>query len=103
MLEGGGFTVLTAANGRHALELWREHGTSIDLVLTDVVMPGMSGPELAEELQRARRDIKIVYMSGYPAHPSGQRSLVSPGTPVLAKPFTARALTEMVRRTLDAP
>jgi len=102
MLQRAGFHVLQAANGYRALELWREHGPSIDLLLIDVMMPEMSGVQLVERIKQSRRDIKVLYMSGYPAHPSRGDALVDTETPLLTKPFTMRALKEMVQQVLDA-
>ena len=65
-------------------------------------MPGMSGTELAEHVRWSHPETKVLYMSGYPAHPSGRSERLSVEGPMLAKPFTTATLTEMVRRTLDA-
>jgi two-component system cell cycle sensor histidine kinase/response regulator CckA len=102
LLQEAGFTVLAAANGGAALDLCRQHRDDIDLLLTDVVMPGMSGTELAEHVRRSHPEAKVLYMSGYPAHPSGRSERFSVEGAMLAKPFTTATLTEMVRRTLDA-
>ena len=65
MLEGGGLTVLQASGGEEALALARRGDTPIDLLLTDIVMPGMSGAELADRLERERPDVRILFMTGY--------------------------------------
>jgi signal transduction histidine kinase len=72
ILEDAGFTVLAAATGAAALKINAQHEDGIDLLLTDVVMPGMSGTDLARAVCRARPDVRVLYMSGYPAHPSAQ-------------------------------
>jgi len=102
ILQDMGFTVLAAANGMAALELCRQYSEAIDLLLTDMVMPGMSGTELAQHVRRSHPETKVVYMSGYSEHPSGRSELFSIDGPMLAKPFTRATLAEMVRRMLDA-
>ena len=102
ILEDAGFTVLAAANGAAALKIARQREGSIDLLLTDVVMPRMSGTDLAGEVRRTHPDVRVLYMSGYPAHPSGRTEPLGVDAPLVEKPFTPEALTGMVRRTLDA-
>ncbi len=101
MLTRQGYAVLAAASGAEAVRLWRRHAASIDLLLTDVVMPAMSGPELAAKLKAARPGLKVVYMSGYTDEILGQRGVsVSDGT-FVHKPFTSDVLTRSVRSVLD--
>jgi CheY-like chemotaxis protein len=100
MLSMEGFRVLEAWGGREAMEIVHRHGGPIDLLLTDVVMPEMSGRELAERLTPLRPETKVVYMSGYtdPALlPSG---VLEPGTVFLEKPFSSDALAFAVRGVL---
>lgn len=95
MLRDGGYEVRGAADGREALKLLHDEG-EVDVVLTDVVMPGVSGPDLARELARIRPTTRVVFMSGYA--PSG---LDVPGAELLAKPFTEEQLFQAVRGALD--
>ncbi|HEY0782194.1 MAG TPA: response regulator, partial [Thermoanaerobaculia bacterium] len=79
------------------------HVGAIDLVLTDVVMPGMRGPELVERLQTVLPNIRVLYMSGYTADVIARRSLLPPGANFLEKPFTRESLVGTVRSVLSAP
>ncbi len=101
-LELSGYKVLQAKDGLDALEVNRKHSGSIDLVLTDIVMPGMGGRALAEELMRLRPEIRIVYMSGYTGQAVGSQGPVEPGSFYLHKPFTREALTQKIREALDS-
>ena len=96
VLEMKGYTVLSTGDPRHALRLAREHTGPIDLLLTDVVMPLMNGPELADRLVAIRPTTKVLFMSGFDV--SG---IVAPGSPYLAKPFDVAALARKVREVLD--
>jgi signal transduction histidine kinase len=101
VLQGCGYRVLAAAGGRQALALCRRRRRgSIDLLLTDVVMPGMSGPELARQVARIHPEIRILYMSGYT-----DRAIARPGPDLqlIEKPFHPSALARRVREVLDAP
>ena len=100
VLEDCGYTVLVAEDARKALELERAEDGPIDLVLTDVVMPGRTGPELAQELLQRRPGLKVVLMSGY-AQDTFARVGLSDDTPHLEKPFTPAALVRAVRDALD--
>jgi len=97
ILEGRGYSVLDAANGEDAMQLARCGRTEIDLLLTDSVLPGMSGQEIAEEIQWARPDLPVVQMSGY-AEVVARRGQT--GSHFLQKPFTARELLRTVRSAL---
>ncbi len=97
-LERHGYTVLEAANGRQALELARQHTGPIHLVLADVVMPEMGGPELAKQFGARHPSVPVLFMSGYPNH-SGQQE--GPAA-YLQKPFTSATLLTQVRAALDA-
>ena len=96
ILEDQGYRVLEAGNGREGLDLARRHGEEIDLVLTDVVMPEMSGRELAAELERARPGCRVVLMSAYAGEAANGDQLV-----FLQKPFTHDTLARTIRETLD--
>jgi len=96
-----GYEVLIARHGIEALLAGAKHLGPIHLLLTDVVMPQMSGPEIAEQLAIARPALKVMYMSGYPDHPIFSKGGVKAGTVFLQKPFTMGALTQKVREVLD--
>lgn len=96
-----GYEVLIARHGIEALLAGAKHLGPIHLLLTDVVMPQMSGPEIAEQLAIARPALKVMYMSGYPDHPIFSKGGVKEGTVFLQKPFTMGALTQKVREVLD--
>jgi len=100
-LESGGYTVLDAHEGEAAIHAVSQHSGSIHLLLTDVVMPGLSGRSLAESLVVARPEIKILYMSGYTADIITQRGILEPEVALLEKPFTKEALLRKVRKVLD--
>ncbi|MBV9773375.1 MAG: response regulator [Gemmatimonadetes bacterium] len=99
-LASRGYTVLEAASGDAALRLLREHGGTLDAVLTDVVMPGMSGRELADSLLEIRARVPVIFMSGYTSDIILRRR-IREGEWILEKPFSARQLAELVRRVLD--
>ena len=96
-----GYEVLIARHGIEALLAGAKHLGPIHLLLTDVVMPQMSGPEVAEQLAIARPAMKVMFMSGYPDHPVFSKGGVKEGTAFLQKPFTMDALTQKVREVLD--
>jgi CheY-like chemotaxis protein len=93
--------VLTAADGNEALLVHARHASDIHLLLTDVVMPRMSGRVLADRLRSTQPTLKILYMSGYTNDAIGRHGVLDPGTHLLAKPFTGADLTRMVREVLD--
>ena len=102
VLEESGFRVLKATSGLQALELWNEHGRTIDLVLTDMKMPkGMSGPELVENLRALRPDLKVVFTSAYAPEVEGCKLELREGYNFLPKPYTPPKLVQVVRARLD--
>ena len=102
LLRQQGYKVLVAANGVEALHIAREHsGEKIDLLLTDVVMPQMSGKELADQLKTSRPDVKILYTSGYTDDDIVHHGMLDPGTHFLQKPFSHKDLSRKVREVLD--
>jgi two-component system, cell cycle sensor histidine kinase and response regulator CckA len=103
MLQASGYTVLTAADPAAALELSDRHPGPIHLLLTDVVMPEMSGPELRQRLKRLRPRTRVLYMSGYTDEALGRHGVLEPRTFLLQKPFSIDALGQKVREVLDAP
>jgi PAS domain S-box-containing protein len=101
ILRGVGYTVLTAANGGEALLICEAHEGAIHLVLTDVVMPQMSGRDVVRRLEQLRPGIRVLYMSGYSGDAIAQHGVLEPGTHLIAKPFSAVALTRKIREVLD--
>jgi PAS domain S-box-containing protein len=95
-----GYTVLVAASGSEAIEISRAHSGEIALLLTDVVMPNMSGTELADELRRTRPDLKVIYVSGYTENTVWRQGALGAGANFLAKPFSREALARKLRETL---
>jgi two-component system, cell cycle sensor histidine kinase and response regulator CckA len=100
-LEGYGYRVLEAASAEEALKASEKFGEKIDLLLTDVIMPGMSGRQLAEKILKNRPETKIVYMTGYTDDMVVQHKVLEPGVQLLQKPFTKLDLAQKVRATLD--
>jgi PAS domain S-box-containing protein len=100
LLRRLGYTVLVAANADEALQMF-ERNPSIDVILTDVVMPGASGPELTRRLIEQRPGLKVIYMSGYTEEAIVQHGVLKPGIAFLHKPFTSEALGRKLRETLD--
>ncbi|HKZ05591.1 MAG TPA: ATP-binding protein [Methylomirabilota bacterium] len=103
ILEMNGYRVLEAHDGQGAIELSRQHGGPIHLMVTDVVMPQMSGRELAQHLGRSRPDMRVLFMSGYTDNAIVRHGVLEAGTAFLSKPFTPDALAAKVREVLDAP
>jgi signal transduction histidine kinase len=101
-LQAAGYTVLVAANGPEALQLAEAHRGSLELVVSDVVMPRMSGREMAERLTALRPGFKLLYMSGYVDDAIVRHGVLEPGVNFLGKPFSADALTRKVREVLDS-
>ncbi len=98
-----GYVVLEAPDGEKALTVAQQHKGTIDLILTDVMMPRMSGFELVRSLAQLRPQIRVLYMSGYTDHGVIQRGELDPGVAYLQKPFAPDALARRVREILDAP
>ncbi|MCB0164661.1 MAG: PAS domain S-box protein [Anaerolineae bacterium] len=103
ILEMQGYTVLAAYDGQEALQLAAHHSGNIDLLLTDVVMPGIHGRALAEQLRRTLPNLKILYISGYSDEEIAHHGVLNPGVAFLQKPFKASALTHKLRQVLDVP
>jgi two-component system cell cycle sensor histidine kinase/response regulator CckA len=100
-LEANGYRVLDAADGPAALELSARHRGGIDILVTDVVMPGMSGRELAERLAPVRPDMKVLYTSGYTDDVMVRQGVLNAGVAFLQKPFVPDTLARKVRDVLD--
>jgi signal transduction histidine kinase/ActR/RegA family two-component response regulator len=101
ILEAHGYTVLEARHGAEALRISEQHAGTIDLMLTDVVMPEMGGREVAERLTVLRPATKVLFMSGYTDSAIVHHGLLDAGTAFLQKPFSATVLVRKVRATLD--
>jgi two-component system cell cycle sensor histidine kinase/response regulator CckA len=101
LLQEHGYTVVEADDGKSALEWAESHPIPLDLLLTDVVMRRMSGPELVERLHASRPDLKVVYMSGYTGELIAEREMLKRGITLLEKPFTRTALLNTIHATLQ--
>ncbi len=102
VLENHGYQILEASNGIEAIEVWRRRKGEIDLLVTDVVMPGgLSGHELAERLQKEKKELKVICMSGYSVELSGKNVTREAGFNFLPKPFDMSQLVEIVRNCLE--
>jgi CheY-like chemotaxis protein len=101
LLEDGGYTVLEASNGMHALELAGRHSGPIHLLLTDMVMPGMNGRVLAQKMTEGHPGIRVVYISGYTGSLSGHEELFDSGATLIQKPFSRSTLLWKLREVLD--
>jgi two-component system, cell cycle sensor histidine kinase and response regulator CckA len=101
LLELYGYRVLEACDGNQALRLSEQTANEIHLLLTDVVMPGISGRVLADQLKQKRSDVKVVFMSGYTGQRVGEKEILEPGSLFLQKPFTRDSLARKIREALD--
>jgi two-component system, cell cycle sensor histidine kinase and response regulator CckA len=102
-LEKNGFTVLEACDPQQALLLLKDYGKPVHLLVSDVVMPNMSGRQLAEHLVHDRPEMKILYVSGYTDDAVVRHGILAAGMPFLQKPFTPDILARKVRSVLDMP
>jgi two-component system cell cycle sensor histidine kinase/response regulator CckA len=101
VLKQRGYKILEAENGEDALRISKEHEGSIDLMITDVVMPKMSGKETAERLQPLHPQMKVIYMSGYTDDAIVHHGVLAAGLNFLEKPFSLEGLARKVREVLD--
>lgn len=101
LLTRNGYRVLAAASGEQALEILRAHPAPVDLLLTDVIMPGKSGKDLADEVAVLSPATEVVFMSGYSEDVIAHQGVLDPGLTFMQKPFSAAALLRTVRRALD--
>lgn len=98
ILRRGGYAVVSMSRPQDALEWWRQHATEAHAVVSDVVMPGMTGLELTDALRKDRSDLPVLLISGYPDRVP--RRIVGALAPVLQKPFTSAQLLEAMRELL---
>jgi len=103
MLEQDGYAVLSAENPGKALEMAQAHGATIHLLLTDVVLPGMNGRALAENIKNTRPEVKVLFVSGYAENIIAHHGGFESGAGFLQKPFTHDTLSSKVREVLDQP
>ena len=104
VLRGQGYTVLEATCGVHALEVWQAADRSVDLLLTDMVMPGgIMGGELAQRLSSRSPRLKVIYTSGYSPGMAGKDAGLLARPNFLSKPYSIGKLAQLVRECLDAP
>jgi CheY-like chemotaxis protein len=101
MLEGGGFTVVQASGGEEALALARRGDAPIALLLTDIVMPGMSGVELADRMERELPGIRVLFMTGYAEEVVANQGILGRHRECIGKPFTQEQITRRVREILS--
>jgi len=103
ILAGLGYSVMHAGNGDEAIALAREHAERIDLLLTDVVMPGMSGRELADRLTPIHPETRVLFTSGYTDNAIVHHGVLDEGVSFIGKPYTLSGLAKKVREVLDSP
>lgn len=103
ILELEGYLVISTANPHQALEQFERHDGAVDLLLTDVVMPGMDGYDLAQKLAHMQPSIRVIFMSGYTENRLLRRGICNLHTAYLQKPFTLQALVDKVRQVLAGP
>ena len=101
-LQTSGYTVIEASCAEDALRIVSDHATPIDLLVTDVVLPGLNGVRLAERLKAQLPGLEALYISGYPGDAMFRGDVFDPGPAFLAKPFTRHVLTQKVREILNA-
>jgi DNA-binding NtrC family response regulator len=91
-----------ATNGTEAVTLFKSNAARIDVVVLDVVMPGMSGPDAYAEMSTVRPGLGVVFATGYTAEAASLTSLVAKGASVLQKPYTATSLSQAIRHVLES-
>jgi DNA-binding NtrC family response regulator len=100
-LSEQGYNVMCALDGFEALRKAKEHDGRIHLLVTDVIMPHMNGPELAAKLTAIRPDMKVLYVSGYSSNDMGSQGVLDPNVDLLQKPFTPQTLARKIREVID--
>ncbi len=102
VLEANGYSVLVARDGAEALKIAQAHTGTIHIMVTDVIMPGMSGPKIVDLVAPTRPEMKVLFLSGYSDESVTRHALVGPGRAFLSKPFGPEVLLRKVRESLDA-
>jgi CheY-like chemotaxis protein len=95
-----GYDVLSCSHPLEGIEVSRQHGGAIDLLLTDVVMPGMNGREMANQILEGRPELRVIFMSGYTEHVLTREGQLGAQFEYLQKPFTLRTLTQKLAQVL---
>ena len=103
ILKGDGYTIITAQNGDEAVKIAGPHLGNIDLVLTDIIMPGMSGGELMSRLRVLKPELRVLYMSGYTKYTVDNHGILESVKSFIWKPFSPAELRLKVREVLDSP
>jgi CheY-like chemotaxis protein len=103
VLQRQGYTVLEAADGGHALQVYEKEGERIDVILTDVVMPRMSGRELVDRVRATKPAMPVLYMSGYTEDAILRHGVLDASMLLLGKPFAPADLVRKIREVLDKP
>ena len=103
MLTSSGYKVLTADNGDNAIKTFKKTKQGVDLLLLDVVSPGLSGPQVADKIAELQQGLRVLFMSGYDNTNVVQRYVVEKGYALLTKPFTMDQLSKKVREVLESP
>lgn len=103
MVTTFGYSALTADSGEHALTLYRHHKAPIEMLITDVVQPGMSGPMLADKLTALQPDLKVLYISGFDNTQVVQKYVVEKGHSLLTKPFSVPEFRAKMQQILGVP
>jgi signal transduction histidine kinase len=102
ILEGAGYTVIAASDGAEAVKVAAAHKGTIDLLVTDMVMPHLGGRQVADKLRAERPGLRVLYLSGYTDTAAARQGLMEPGAEFLQKPFATDSLVRRVREVLDA-
>ncbi|HXX94289.1 MAG TPA: response regulator [Planctomycetota bacterium] len=102
-LRAMGYSVILAADGKSALQAAKAHKGDLHLVLTDVIMPGLNGPQVVEALRKTRPGLRAAYMSGYGDDLLAQQGIDLEGVILVPKPFTSQELASWVRAALERP
>ena len=103
ILQGEGYQVMVAGGGEEAIRLLQRASQRIDLVVTDVAMPGIGGRQLGDTIFHCWPRVRVLFMSGFPAHRILEEGALDPASPFLQKPFTRDQLTRKVKGVLAIP